>query len=394
MAETDLHNASKRAAVAGAGTVTAPAASILYVITDLKLGGVPLHLRRLALAMRDRGFRCEIASLGEAGDVADMLRNDGFAVHDCGGRGRWDWRVFNRLVSLMRGIQPDIVHSLLFHANLASRAAAGVVGFSSGRVIGEIQTVEVERPWHLWVDRWTYHGSLLTICNSPSVVEHLATVGRIPRGKLRLVCGGVDPDELRAAPRVSRAELGVPRNAPIVFWAGRLDRVKGLGHLIDAFAGVARSSVAHLLLAGDGPLRESLGERIERADLASRVHLLGARRDVPSLLRATDVFVFPSLTEGLPNALLEAMACGCPIVTTDVPGCRDLITAGETGLIVPFGDVAALSTAIMRLLDDRGLARQLGARAALAVERDWHIDRMFAGYEGVYREALIGESGG
>ena len=158
---------------------------------------------------------------------------------------------------------------------------------------------------------------------------------------------------------------------------------------MDGFAGVARSSGAHRLLAGDGPLRDALRGRIDRADLASRVHLLGARRDVPSLLRAADVFVFPSLTEGLPNALLEAMACGCPIVTTDVPGCRDLITAGETGLIVPFGDVAALSSAIVRLLDDRGLARQLGAHAAATVERDGHIDRTFAAYDDVYREAFI-----
>jgi glycosyltransferase involved in cell wall biosynthesis len=122
--------------------------------------------------------------------------------------------------------------------------------------------------------------------------------------------------------------------------------------------------------------------------LSSHVHLLGARSDVPALLRAADVFAFPSRTEGLPNALLEAMAASCAIVTTDVPGCRDLIRDEENGLAVPHGNAGALASAIRRLLDERPLAARLGAAAAATVERDWHVKKTYAAYEDVYKEML------
>jgi glycosyltransferase involved in cell wall biosynthesis len=366
--------------------VTFPTKRILYVITDLKLGGVPLHLRRLVGAMRARGFQAGVASLGELGEVARMLVDDGVEVHGCGGRGRWDVRVVHRLARIIRQTQPDILHAFLFHANLASRVAAHITHFPKGGVLCEIQTVEVERKWHLLVDRLTHRACRLTIGNSPSVIEHLHNNARIPRDRLRLVRGGIDPAPLAAATPTDRSTLGLDPDTPIVLWAGRLDPVKGLDILIRAFAILAKESNAHLLWAGDGPLRQRLSKLIEHEGLTSRVHLLGARRDIPSLLKAADVFAFPSRTEGLPNALLEAMAAGCPIVTTNVPGCRDLITHESTGLLVPYGDTLALAGALARLLRDRGEARRLGARAAQEVTRSWHIDGTHAAYAAFYDE--------
>ena len=122
--------------------------------------------------------------------------------------------------------------------------------------------------------------------------------------------------------------------------------------------------------------------------LATHVHLLGTRDDVPKLLKAADVFVLPSRTEGLPNALLEAMAAGCAIVTTDVPGCHDLVTHDETGLLVPYGDTSLLANAVLDLLGDTALATRLGRAAVAAVERDWHVERTWREYAAVYEEAV------
>jgi glycosyltransferase involved in cell wall biosynthesis len=361
---------------------------ILYVITDLLVGGVPLHLRNLALQMQRRGYGVRVITLAPPGRVAEMLQEDGVPVDSCHGSGGWDFRVIGRLAKLIRQHRPDLIHALLFHANLASRRAARRAGFPAGRVICEIQTVEVERRWHLIVDRFTHQGCRFTIGNSPSVIEYLATRAHIPRERLRLVRGGVNLERIDQAEPVSPTALGLRQTDRLVLWVGRLDPVKGLDVLIDAFSVVPDYLNACLFLAGAGPMRNRLGRQIATLMLTDRVHLLGSRDDVPSLLKTADLFVFPSRTEGLPNALLEAMAAGRPIITTDVPGCRDLIRHEANGLLTPFGDTKALANAITRMLFDRDLAGRLGGEARQTAERDWPIEKTYDAYEACYQEAL------
>ena len=370
--------------------------NILYVITDLEVGGVPLHLHRLVKAVRERGFNASVVSLAPPGPVSQTLQSEGVAVYSCHGRGGWDFRVLKRLARLIGEIQPDIIHSFLFHANVATRWAARRARFPGDRVVCEIQTVEVERRRHLWIDRWSHRGCRFTIGNSPSVINHLATRAGIPSDRLRLVRGGVDPERYRDVQAVDRSTLGVPEEAAMILWVGRFDPVKGLDFLIDAFQAVtqdARSAVRakvdfHLVLTGDGPCRVPLLKRVKSMSLDDHVHCLGSRSDVPSLLKTADLFVLPSRTEGLPNALLEAMAAGCSIITTDVPGCHDLIDNETNGLLVPYGDTTALAQAIERMLMDRALAGRLADRARSTVSEHWHINQMFQSYVEIYHEMM------
>ncbi len=359
---------------------------IVYVITDLNVGGVPLHLHRLVSVMLDRGYRASVISMAKPGPVAEKLKADGVEVYSCEACCGWDIRVVRRLADLLRKLQPDIVHSFLFHANVASRWAARRVDIPANSVVCEIQTVEMERRWHLWVDRFTHGGCRFTIGNSPSVIQHLHTHAKIPQEQLRLVRGGIDPDKFQQVNPTDRSSLNIPSGAKMILWAGRLDPVKGLDNLLDAFHNVTRQTDAHLVLAGDGPLRSQLVNRVKTLSLNDRVHLLGLRDDVPSLMKAADLFVFPSRTEGLPNALLEAMASHCPIITTDVPGCRDLIEHDVNGLLVTYDDTKALADSITQLLEDRALAKKLAEKAAASVINDWHIDQTYNAYEAVYNE--------
>ncbi|MEK6675837.1 MAG: glycosyltransferase [Planctomycetota bacterium] len=358
---------------------------ILFVITDLKLGGVPLHLYRLVQAMRERGFQTTVACLSPDGEVAEMLRAEGITVHSTNAQGRWDVRILERLRSIIESVRPDMVHSFLFHANQAVRYAVRRGTIPASRVLCEIQTVEVERRWHLWVDAWTHNLCRCTIGNSPSVIEHLHHAAHIPMNQLHLVKGGIDPTNIQNARRLPRSSLGLTDNDRVILWVGRLDPIKGLDNLIDATERHMRNENVHLVLAGDGPLRGALQSRIESLGLTHRIHLLGSRRDVPSVLKTADLFVFPSRTEGLPNALLEAMAAGLPIVTTDVPGCRDLIQHERTGLVVPFGDIDALGSAMSRLLEDRNLANRLALSAAKEVAENWHQEKTIDGYAELYK---------
>jgi glycosyltransferase involved in cell wall biosynthesis len=359
---------------------------ILFVITDLNTGGVPLHLLRLARYLSAQGESVCVVSLSPPGPVAESLSRSGIDTRSCQAPGPWDWRVVPRLADLIGEFRPDVVHALLFHANLAARLAAVLGGFDRGRLICEIQTVEIERRWHLVVDRWTQGLCRWVVGNSPSVIEHLASRAHIAPSRLRLIQGGVDVQAVQSAHPVGREALGIPGGEPLLLWVGRLDPIKGLDVLVEATAVLNRTGPVRVAIVGEGPYRAELERLAGHAGLADRFHLLGRRDDVPRLLKLADVFVFPSRTEGLPNALLEAMAAGLPVVTTDAPGCRDLIAHGRTGLIVPVDDAAALAREVERVLSDADLSRRLGQAAAADATRNFMLDKTFRAYRALYAE--------
>lgn len=189
-----------------------------------------------------------------------------------------------------------------------------------------------------------------------------------------------------------RGALGLTVPGPLVTFVGRLAPQKGLGTLLDAWGHAAHGSRASLLLVGDGPARSELERLARRGDAASRVRFLGERRDVADILRASDAFAFHSLSEGMPNALVEAMACGLPCVSSATGGARDLVCHGANGLLVEPSNAAALAEALETILLDAGLRRRLGEAArATAAERcaAWFVtDRYRALYRGLCASAV------
>lgn len=359
---------------------------IAYVITDLHTGGVPLHLFRLATAVRERGWQPHVISLAPPGAVTEMLREQGVVVHDCAASGAWDWRVIPRLAVHLRALKADLVHSFLFHANLASCLAVPLGGCSTRRLICEIQTVEIERTWHLTVGGMTHRMCRCVVGNSPSVVEHLRTRAHMAASRLRCIPGGVDVERIKAAPPADRRALGLGDDEQVILWVGRFDPIKGLDELIDAFAIVVKENNAKLLLAGEGAYEPAIRRRVDQAGLVDRVMFLGRRTDVASLLKIADVFVLPSRTEGMPNALLEAMAAGRAIVTTDVPGCRDVVENEVTGMVVPSRDVGALAGALSRSIRLLTVRIRLGAAAAEHVAARFTQRACFDRYLSLYAE--------
>jgi starch synthase (maltosyl-transferring) len=313
-----------------------------------------------------------------------MLAEAGIPTAACGARGVWDLRTLWRLRRQVREHAPDLVHALLFHANIACRFA----GVPRDRLICEIQTVEIERNWHLAVEHLTHARCRCVIGNSPSVIDHLARCGGVPRDRLVLVRGGIDPEPIQAAESADPRTLGLEPALPIVLWTGRLDPVKGLEDLIAAAAAVNRSRPVHLVLAGEGPDRPRLERLVGESGAADRIHLIGRRDDVPSLLAMADVFAFPSRTEGLPNALLEAMAAGLPIVATNVPGNSDLIKDGCNGLLVKAGDTSGLADCLVKLLANKSLAHRLGQEAARTVIESFHVRDTYRSYLDLYASVV------
>jgi sugar transferase (PEP-CTERM/EpsH1 system associated) len=210
---------------------------------------------------------------------------------------------------------------------------------------------------------------------------------RVPARKVRTIYNGVDTCSFSPGDReAARHGLGVPDGWKVVGTVGRLDPVKDHEGLIQAFARVPQDGPVLLVLVGDGPLRGRLATVVSRLDLQDRIRILGDRDDIPLLLRSFDVFVLPSVGEGVSNALLEAMATGLPVVATQVGGNQELVQDGVTGRLVEARCPEALAAVITAYLKNTELARRHGAAGRARVEREFSLTRMLAAYEELYRE--------
>jgi glycosyltransferase involved in cell wall biosynthesis len=199
-------------------------------------------------------------------------------------------------------------------------------------------------------DRW----ASLTTHVSADGRQGMIDAGAVPANRIVVVPNGIDIERFRPRPELRQAArdaLGASPGQRLVLNVGRLVSEKAQGVLLDAFSRVEwkPDATPHLLIAGEGPERAALTEAIARLGLSGRATLLGMRHDIPSLLNAADLFVLSSEIEGMPLAIAEALACGCPVVSTDAPGVADLL--GEAGPVVPRGDAAALAAAMQSVLD-------------------------------------------
>lgn len=199
-------------------------------------------------------------------------------------------------------------------------------------------------------------------------------------GRIITVLNGVDPRPFQGIDRDEvRRELGVRRGELLIGSTGRLAPDKGIEYLLQTMPAIlARFPSARLMIAGEGPLAAALQRETALLGLEDRVRFLGFRSDVPRLLTAFDIFVLPSLREGLSISLIEALAAGNVTVACRIPGNREIITHGDNGLLVPPADAAALGDAICRLLADPVRARELGARAREVARVRFSLDRMVA----------------
>jgi glycosyltransferase involved in cell wall biosynthesis len=185
-----------------------------------------------------------------------------------------------------------------------------------------------------------------------------------------------------------RASLGVPAGRPIAGIIARLTEQKGHVYLFEALARTTALSAAHLVVVGDGELRQEFERRVEALGLSSRVHFLGARRDLGDLLNAFDLFVLPSLWEGLPLSLVLAMGAALPVVATDVAGVPEVVENGRTGLLVPAADVAALGSALGRVVTDPAFGRQLGDAARAVVRPRFGVEGYVGSMVALYDRLL------
>ncbi|HEV8662420.1 MAG TPA: glycosyltransferase [Candidatus Methylomirabilis sp.] len=367
---------------------------VTYLITELNIGGAERALERLVLRLDRRRFTPEVWCLFGAGPVFARLRRAGVPTQCLGMRHRMDPTVPLRLAWALRRSQPRIVHSFLFHANLLGRLLGRLLGVP--HVVSSERTMELEGPLRRWLNRGTGAMAHRIVVVSEAVGRYAAEVIGLDPSRIRVIPNGVEigpvPDS--AARAAARKLLGLPPRATVIGTVlARMDREKGLDLLIAAAARLPalRSGSAILVVIGGGPGEEAAQARVADLGLDGAVRFTGPREEATTLLPSFDIFVLPSRTEGLSNALLEAMACGLPAVATAVGGTPEAVLHGETGLLVPREDPRALAAALQVLLDDPPRASAMGAAGRRRVEDRFRVERMVEATQELYAELLAGE---
>jgi starch synthase (maltosyl-transferring) len=374
---------SLTARLAAIGPRSAPESPvrIALVITELDVGGAERSLVNLATRLDRRRWSPTVIALGGEGPLVEVIRQAGLTCECLACSRRRPVQVVTRLARSLRRCRPELVQSFLFHANLATRLAAPWSG--KPWVLGGLRVAERGQRWHRVLDFLTAAMSAGSVCVSRGVFRFSREVVGLDSRRLTIIPNGIDPEPFDRAAAVPRGDLGIPENAHLALAVGRLDVQKGLADLLAAAEQViAQCPTWHLALAGDGPCRPWLVDQIaSRACLNGRIHWLGQRSDVPSLLKSSNLLVLASLWEGMPNVVLEAMAATRPVVATAVEGSEDLVIPGRNGWLVPPRHPELLASALVQAASVPDLCRSYGLEGRARVEREFSLKRTIVAYE-------------
>ncbi len=358
---------------------------ILLLITDLNLGGTPTVVRELAVRLnRVAGVKVSVASLSGDGVVSGQLREAGVEVHALGARGVFDFvGTVRKLIGLIDDERFDTVFSFLVHANAVAATAATIR--PGVRYLQSIQTTQARPRWHWWVQRLAAMKAERIVMPSMSVAIAARQRSGIRSRKWEIIPNAVEISDFTSIRR--RDDIEADRAFHIGF-IGRLDPIKQVGDLIQAAGLMAgRATTAgvgiHVDVFGEGQERRALDSLVESLGLQNVVTLHGSVEHPAEALKRIDALVLPSKAEGFGLVLIEAMAAGVPVIATDVPGIRDVVTHEETGLLVPFGRSDALATAICRMRTDRTLREELIRRGREEVARRYTWERVLPEYQRV-----------
>lgn len=359
-----------------------------HVDTELGWRGGEQQMAYLAQGLAARGHRAIVAVRPES-EALPRLRALGVEVEAVKMRGEADGLAMLGLARRIGARRADVVHLHTSHAH-----TLGVVGaFLGGRaavVVSRRVDFSIFRHSFLGLNAVKYRvGVDRIVCVSDAVRQVLIADGLEPE-RLSVVRSAVDPDRVRGAPPVDvRARLGLPPSARIVLAVGALVEHKGHRHLVQAMpALVANVPDVHVVIAGEGPLRPSLEELARALWIAPRLSLPGRVDDLAGWFQAADLFVMPSVEEGLGTSVLDAMAAGVPVVGSRAGGIPEMVRDGFEGFLVPPGDPAALATAIRAILEDPAVHARMSRSARKRVDEGFRVERMVEETIAVYRDVL------
>lgn len=362
---------------------------VVYMAHAFMVGGAEEMVLNLVKHLPER-FEPVIVCLNSAGPIGEEIRKTGVEFHVLGVTPGWR-RPFD-LIDIERKLtmlQADIVHTFLLTASLYGRLAAMLARVPI--IIGtEVNIYEQKNPWHIKAERWLMGKTDRVVVSAESVRDFYVEQVGADRERIDVVYNAVDWAQLKstASREEIRAEFGVPTDVPLAGIIARLTEQKAHTHLFQAMAATPGLESLHLLVIGDGHLRSQLEQQVINLKLQERVRFLGARRDLGNILSAIDIFAMPSLWEGLPLSMVLAMGAGLPVVATRVAGIPEVVHDGETGLLIPPADPAALGSALAKLVHQPELRARIGAAARAFATPRFGVDGYVRALTSLYDRLL------
>jgi sugar transferase (PEP-CTERM/EpsH1 system associated) len=377
---------------------------IAHVIYRFDVGGLENGLVNLLNHMPAQRFRHAIVSMTEASDFRQRLARDDVPVFTLRKPPGNSLVTQVRLWRLLRRLRPDILHSRNLGALEATLPAAlsGVpvrIHGEHGRDVDDLDGTNTRRQIVRWLYRPFVH-QYITV--SRDLASYLQDKIKVPPSRIAQILNGVDSAKFHPA---GERRDAVPSHGFcgaedfVIGTVGRMQEVKDQLTLARAFVRLvgAASGAAQrlrLVMVGDGPLRERVGTLLAEAGVDKYAWLPGNRDDVARIMRSFDLFVLPSLAEGISNTILEAMATGLPILATAVGGNPELVQSGVTGTLVPRDDPESMARAMRAYAESAELCRRHGAEARRTIERKFSMEAMVKAYMTIYDQLLASNAGG
>ncbi len=364
--------------------------TILHLIDTTGPGGAETVFINLLKELQQTEFRNIVVLRGE-GWVADQVRSLGITPQFIDSKGSFNLGYILGMKRLVVGESVDLIHAHLLGSNVYGALLAMMCRKPMIATFhGAVDVAAGER--FLWakfgIIGW---GASTIVCVSKRLQEELAERSSLPARKLHLVYNGVDPELFCKAPASGlKEELGLPPEANLVVSIGNIRPAKGYDHLVDAAIKMAKLDPnTHFVVVGHQrpALFEKLKAQILGAPEAPRIHWLGFRQDVVNVLRQADIFLLPSTSEGFSISTVEAMMAGVPVIATRSGGPEEIVSDGESGLLVPIEDSDAIVNAIQRL-NDPTLKHQITEQALESAKSKFSLKSMLHAYQGLYERFM------
>lgn len=352
-----------------------PKKIIIHLIQSLDSGGCEnMLLRSLPLIKK---FEHVIITLRKRGELASKFEEKGIKVLSVNQHSMLDFNSYIRLIKIIKSIKPNLIITYLFHADIIGRLV--LQSIIKTKVIPFLRTsYNHKKYWQArMVEKITKRWAAQYLANSESVKNYYVKHIGVNRNKITVIPNGIDTNYYdKIAPDHSlRMGLGINEKECVLICVANLHVNKGHKYLLEAFESLyKRHKDIQILIVGDGVEKNNLKNQIKEYESRNNVHFLGKRGDIPKLLKISDIFVLPTLFEGMSNAIMEAMASGLPVVSTDIAENRELISTQDTGVLVHTSSSKALGEALEVLIDNSKIRRSLGQNGKSAISTKYDIN--------------------